>query len=228
VDIFNSNARTALALLGLVMLSLRPGTGIAATAVEIDIKTDATLKQFAETVDGAQVFLDNAKGVLVFPSIFRAGFVFGGQYGEGALRIDGRTADYYNTVGGSFGFQLGAQTQTLILVFLEQSALDQFRRSSGWEVGVDGSVALVELGAAASLTTISAKDPIVAFVFDNKGLMYNLSLEGSKFTKLNKKGGNGADRPAAAPAPAPSTPAEPAATTPENDEEDEGIILRRP
>lgn len=220
------SARLAWAILGLALLALRPAAGIAATAAEIDIKVDATLKQFVESVDGAQVFLDNAKGVLVFPSIFRVGFVFGGQYGEGALRIGGRTVDYYNTVGGSFGFQLGAQTQSLILVFMEELALNQFRGSQGWEVGVDGSVALVELGASASVTTISAKDPIVAFVFDNKGLMYNLTLEGSKFTKLNKTG-----KPTTTPAvaePAPTAPP-PAPVEPDYDEtEDDGIILRRP
>jgi lipid-binding SYLF domain-containing protein len=223
--------RGGLVALGLLALALPHGAPQAASAVEIDIKTEATLRQFVETVDGAQAFLDASKGVLVFPGVFQIGFILGGQYGEGALRIDGRSVDYYNLAGGSIGFQLGAQSRSIVLVFMEQSALDQFRQSSGWQVGVDGSITLVELGAADTLTSLNSKDPIVAFVFDNKGLMYNLSLEGSKFTRLNKSADTGAapaDSAAAEPAAAsPATPAEPE-PEPEAAEDDDEIILRRP
>jgi lipid-binding SYLF domain-containing protein len=230
VNTIKQSLRPALVALGLLVLALPPVTARADSAAEIDIKTDAALKQFVASVDGAQVFLDNAKGVLVFPSVFRLGFFFGGGYGEGALRIDGRTVDYYNVVAGSWGLQIGAQTQTVIIVFIEQAALDQFRASKGWEVGVDGSVALVEFGGAASVTTMNAKDPIVGFIFNNKGLMVALTLEGSKITKLNKTGKAGTAAPA--PAPPPTDPTAPAApvqsATPGTDEEDDGIILRRP
>jgi lipid-binding SYLF domain-containing protein len=223
--------RGGLVALGLLALALPHGAAQAASAVEIDIKSEATLRQFVETVDGAQAFLDASKGVLVFPGVFQIGFILGGQYGEGALRIDGRSVDYYNLAGGSIGFQLGAQSRSIVLVFMEQSALDQFRQSSGWQVGVDGSITLVELGAADTLTSLNSKDPIVAFVFDNKGLMYNLSLEGSKFTRLNKSADTGAapaDSAAAEPAAAsPATPAEPE-PEPEAAEDDDEIILRRP
>jgi lipid-binding SYLF domain-containing protein len=175
----------AAAVCASTLLTLVP-TARAASAEEIDIKVDAALKHFQQSVDGADVFLDNAKGVLVFPSVFKVGFVFGGEYGEGALRIDGVTADYYNTAGASFGLQLGAQSKTVILVFLKQDALDKFRASRGWEAGVDGSVALVELGAGGTVDTTNIQDPIVGFVFGNKGLMANITLEGSKFTKLKK------------------------------------------
>ena len=100
------------------------------------------------------------------------------------MRINGKTVDYYSTAAASIGFQLGAQAKTVILVFMQDKALKNFRDSSGWEAGVDGSVALVELGAGGSIDTTNIKDPIVGFVFSNKGLMYNLTLEGSKFTKL--------------------------------------------
>jgi lipid-binding SYLF domain-containing protein len=122
----------------------------------------------------------------VFPGVFKAGIGLGGEYGEGALRIGGKTVDYYSTAAGSFGFQLGAQKKTVILVFVQGEALKQFRASSGWKAGVDGSVALVELGAGDAIDTTSIKDPIVGFVFSQKGLMFNLTLEGSKFTKLVK------------------------------------------
>ena len=124
--------------------------------------------------------------MLVFPEVLKAGFGIGGEYGEGALQINGTNVDYYSTAAASIGFQLGAQVKTLVLVFLQQDALDKFRNSSGWEVGVDGSVALVELGVGKDINTINIEEPIVGFVISIKGLMYNLTLEGSKITKLNK------------------------------------------
>ena len=108
----------------------------------------------------------------------------GGEYGEGALRMGGKTVDYYNTAAASIGFQLGAQSKRVIIVFMENEALKKFRASQGWEAGVDGSVALVEMGTGGSIDTYNIKDPIVGFVFGNKGLMYNLTLEGSKYTKI--------------------------------------------
>ena len=94
--------------------------------------------------------------------------------------------DYYSTAAASIGFQFGAQFKTVMLVFLKKEALDKFRQSSGWEAGVDGSIALVKLGTGKDVNTINFDDPIVGFVFSNKGLMYNLTLEGSKMTKINK------------------------------------------
>ncbi|MDH5426787.1 MAG: YSC84-related protein [Nitrospirota bacterium] len=159
----------------------------AATAREIDVSVDVALEKFHEHVKGGEEFLKTAKGVLVFPRVLKAGFGFGGEYGEGALRIDGKTVDYYNTAAASFGLQFGAQAKTIVLVFVQQESLDDFRNSSGWEVGADGSVALVTVGAGGSIDSTNIKDPILAFVFGQKGLMYNLTLEGSKYTKLDKK-----------------------------------------
>ena len=161
-----------------------PSVSMAKSAKEIDIKVDVALEKFEKDVKGGKEFLASAKGVLVFPSVIKAGLGIGGEYGEGALRIKGKTADYYSTAAASIGFQLGAQSKTVILVFMEDKALKGFRDSSGWEAGVDGSVALIELGAGGSIDSTNIKDPIVGFVFGNKGLMYNLTLEGSKFTKL--------------------------------------------
>lgn len=169
-----------------VIIHSAPPTN-AATAKEIDVSVDVALEKFQKEVKGSEEFLKTAKGVLVFPKVLKAGFGIGGEYGEGALRIDGETVDYYNTVAGSFGFQFGAQAKTIILMFMQQAALEDFRTSEGWEAGADGSVALVTLGAGGSVDTTNMKDPIVAFVFGQKGLMYNLTLEGSKFTKLDKK-----------------------------------------
>ena len=163
-------------------------TGIttAASKEEIDIEVEGSVEKFQQEVTGGKKFLEKAEGILVFPDIVKVGFGIGGEYGEGALLIKGKTVDYYNTAAASIGFQLGAQFKTVILVFLKEDALDKFRNSSGWEVGVDGSVALIELGVGKDINTINIVDPIVGFVFSNKGLMYNLTLEGSKITKLDK------------------------------------------
>jgi lipid-binding SYLF domain-containing protein len=157
----------------------------AATAgTAIDIGVDATLEQFKKDIKGGDEFLKSAKGVLVFPKVFKAGIGVGGEYGEGALRIGGKTVDYYNTAAVSIGFQLGAQSKRVIVVFMQDDALKKFRDSKGWEAGVDGSVALIELGAGGTIDTTTIKNPIIGFVFGNKGLMYNLTLEGSKYTKI--------------------------------------------
>jgi lipid-binding SYLF domain-containing protein len=177
---------TCAACLITLLAVLSAGTAHAATAKEIDVSVDVSLQRFNDEIKGGSEFLKSAKGVLVFPKVFKAGFVVGGEYGEGALRIGGETVEYYSTVAGSFGLQLGAQAKTIILVFMEQKALDSFRKSDGWEVGVDGSVALVTVGAGGSIDTTNIKSPIVAFVFGQKGLMFNLTLEGSKITKLKK------------------------------------------
>lgn len=158
----------------------------AASAAEIDHEVDAALVAFRR-IDGADAFLGIAKGVLVFPKVYKAGFWFGGEYGEGALRVGGNSVDYYSTAGASFGFQLGAQAKTIVILFTEESALRKFRESEGWKVGVDGSVALVDIGVGKTVDTTNIKDPVIGFVFGQKGLMYNLTLEGSKFTKLEKK-----------------------------------------
>ena len=159
---------------------------VAASAGEIDTKVNGTLGAFKDTVPGGAEFLADAKGALVFPTITKGGLIIGGEFGEGALRIGGDTVDYYNIASASFGLQIGAQQYSIVMVFLTDEALQKFRDSKGWEAGVDGSVAVAEWGAGDDINTKKFKDPIVAFVFGNKGLMFNISLEGSKFTKLDK------------------------------------------
>jgi len=182
-------SRSILKLLTTLMLFVGlayNGHALAASKTEIDIEVSAALKRFKNDVPTADEYIKISKGMLVFPSIFKAGFGIGGEYGEGALMINGKTVEYYSTAAASIGFQLGAQSKTVILMFVDKNALAKFRKSDGWEAGVDGSVALVEIGAATTFDTSTVKDPIIAFVFNNKGLMYNLSLEGSKYTKINR------------------------------------------
>ncbi len=137
----------------------QPGTSYAKSAKEIDIRVDTALERFNNDIKGGKEFLKTSKGVLVFPSVIKAGIGIGGEYGEGALRINGKTVDYYSTAAASIGFQLGAQSKTVIVVFMQDDALKKFRASSGWEAGVDGSVALIELGAGGSIDTTNIKRP---------------------------------------------------------------------
>jgi lipid-binding SYLF domain-containing protein len=162
-------------------------SAFAASAKEIDDGVNEMIVKFEKDVKDGKSFLQSSKGVMVFPKVFKGGAGFGGEYGEGALRIGGKTVDYYNMFQGSFGLQLGGEVKTVFVVFLEEGALKRFRESEGWKAGVDGSVSLVTLGAGGAMDTNNLKDPIVGMVFDQKGLMYNLSFEGTKFTKQDKK-----------------------------------------
>ena len=170
----------------LVIAPYLSSSAYAKTAKEIDVSVDVAMDRFKNEVAGAQEFLKNAKGVLVIPNVIRVGFGLGGEYGEGSLLIAGKTVDYYSIAGGSFGFQIGAQSKNVVIIFMDEGALTKFRDSLGWKAGVDGSIALVDYGAGGSVDTENMKAPIVGFVFGVKGLMVNLSLEGSKFTKLTK------------------------------------------
>jgi lipid-binding SYLF domain-containing protein len=173
-------------LICLCALFTAAGVAHAASKEKIDRRVDKALAEFREEVNGADAVLEKAVGILMFPSIKKAGIGVGGEYGEGALRIGGKTVAYYSTASASFGFQLGAQARRQLLVFLEKSALDKFRTSDNWEVGVDGSVTVVVVGAGGQIDATKLNQPIVAFIFDSRGLMYNLALEGSKITRIHK------------------------------------------
>jgi lipid-binding SYLF domain-containing protein len=176
-----------LPFLGLLLAGLCFGGLVyAKTAKEIDASVDVALERFHNQVAGAKEFAKNAKGLLVLPSVKKAAFIVGGEYGEGALRIDGKTAAYYNLVSGSFGLQIGAQAKDIIIAFMTDEALTAFRASEGWEAGVDGNIALITVGAGGRVDTTTVRDPIVGFVFDVKGLMADVSLKGAKITKLDK------------------------------------------
>ena len=172
-------------LLMFMAIGARPAWS--ASAAEINIEVNETLSRFTREIGGASAYLQAARGVLVFPTVYKAGIGIGGEYGEGALLIGGRPVDYYSTAAASFGFQLGAQAKSIIILFMQDEALRKFRESEGWKVGVDGSIALVDMGVGRELSSQTLQNPILGFIFDQKGLMYNLTLEGSKITKLNKQ-----------------------------------------
>ncbi|MFC1880403.1 YSC84-related protein [Thermodesulfobacteriota bacterium] len=159
---------------------------LAKTAREIDVAVDVAIERFHKQVIGAKELINASKGMLVMPNVIKGAFIIGGEYGEGALRVGGETVGYYNTISGSIGFQIGGQAKDIILLFMTDDVIKQFRASSGWEAGVDGNVALITIGAGERADTTTSKDPIVGFVFDAKGLIADISLKGAKFTKLNK------------------------------------------
>jgi lipid-binding SYLF domain-containing protein len=182
------NRRTSLsfaALAALVMVSLSPMSQ-SAVASDLDADVERTLGHFHSEVRGTSELMSGAAAVLVFPNVIKAGMGIGGEYGEGALLIRGRPVEYYNTVSASFGFQLGAQSRSIIIVFMTEESLAGFQRIDGWKVGVDGSVTLVNVGASGSIDTSRIGSPIVGFIFDGKGLMYNLTLEGSKISRMSR------------------------------------------
>ena len=153
---------------------------------EIERNVDDTLQRFYRYIGSGRELVDKAVAVLVFPNVVKAGFGIGGEYGEGALRVGGKTAGYYSTASASIGFQIGLQGRSVVILFMTKSALRNFRHRDGWEIGVDGSVTLINVGAAGQFDTNNIADPIVGFIFDGKGLMYNLTLEGSKISRINR------------------------------------------
>jgi len=172
----------ALISAGMILLS---SYSMAEPAEVINAKANAALKQFKKEVKGGEKFLSRVKGYIIFPSVIKGGFVIGGEYGEGVLRINGKADSYYSIASGSVGFQMGLQKTSYIIAFASESALENFRKSNGWEAGVDGSVTVAKWGVGKDIGSISFEKPIYAFVFGAKGLMYNLNIEGTKFTKIN-------------------------------------------
>ncbi len=169
-----------------VMIGIFPVSSYAATANEIDAAVNASLDRFVKEVKGAQEFLDAAKGVLIIPNVIQGGLIVGAEYGEGALRIDRNTVGYYNIVSGSFGYQIGVQEKDIIIVFMSDDVLKKFHASQNWQAGVDAKVTVVNVGVDGSLNTTKLNQPVIGFVFSQKGLMAGATVEGSKFTKLEK------------------------------------------
>ena len=174
-----------LALVVALTLVAEPHRGEAAEAAKLEREANETLHSFVRQVPGARELANKATGILVFPSVVKAGFGVGGEYGEGILLDQKKVQGYYNLVSASFGFQLGAQQRSLIIMFMTQDALDGFRRRAGWKIGVDGSVTVITVGVGGSIDTDKIVSPVIGFVLDQKGLMYNLTLEGTKISRIN-------------------------------------------
>jgi lipid-binding SYLF domain-containing protein len=157
----------------------------AAKRQEIDAAVDGTMSKLFSTVQGSHELVAKAQGVLVFPSVKKAAFIVGGEYGEGALRVGGHTVGYYSTAAASFGLQAGAQSTAVLFLFMTADSLAKFRSSSGWSAGADASVSLLKVGANGAIDTTSATSEVIAIVLTNAGLMADVSVSGAKVTRLN-------------------------------------------
>ena len=172
-------------LLGLT-LSMSAAPAKAASAGDLDQDVNEALQALYSKYPAAQTLAKDAKGILVFPDIVKAGFIIGGLYGEGALRKGSTTAGYYNTVAASYGYQAGVQKYGYALFFMTDYALDYLNRSDGFELGVGPSITVVDKGMAKSLSTTTARSEIYAFFFSQKGLFGGMGLQGTKITRINK------------------------------------------
>src|SRR5580698_6842972 len=174
-----------LAAVVVALLSLSVGPVFAEDSFEAD--ANAALKKLYESEPVAKAIGEKAKAVLVFPNIVKAGFVVGAQYGEGALIVNGQVTSHYNSVAASYGLQAGVQSFGYAMFLMTDNALQYLHKSDGWELGVGPSIVIVDKGKAKSLTTTTLQDDVYAFIFDQKGLMAGLGLQGSKITKLDSK-----------------------------------------
>jgi lipid-binding SYLF domain-containing protein len=184
--LMSGKMRGMVLLVMLAMMCTFSSAAMAKTGEEIDKYADMTLQRFYKEVNGGKEIAHQAKALLIMSDVTKAGFMIGGTYGQGALRVNGKTTGYYNLIGGSYGFTIGAEQMDIVIAFMTQKALDEFVKIDGWEVGVTGNVAFIDVGGGKRLDTTSLKDPVVAFVFNPAGLMVDASLKGAKFTKINK------------------------------------------
>lgn len=175
---------------GLAILGLLAATApsFAATKAELDASANKAMKHFYTLGSKNKELAGKAAGILVFPSVTKAGAGVAGEYGEGVLRVKGKTVDYYSVSSASVGATLGVGSHSEMIMFMTQEALDKFLESNGWSVGADAAVSVVTQGAGGEYDTATLGKPILGFVFSQKGLIGDLSLEGAKITKAKTKG----------------------------------------
>jgi lipid-binding SYLF domain-containing protein len=152
---------------------------------KIDTDADAALKRL-HNLKGGKEWAEKAKGLLILPNVGKGALIVGIEHGKGALRIDGKTVDYYSMSAGSVGLQIGGEAKDIVIAFLTTEALEKFRASNKWEAGVDGNIAVIAAGDGGTASNFTTDEPITAVVFDVKGLFFDLSLKGGKFSKLEK------------------------------------------
>ncbi len=156
----------------------------AASAREIDRDATAALENLYQSTPGAKTLGERSRGILIFPSIVKGGFIFGAAYGDGALREHGKTAAYYRSIAASWGLQAGIQSYGYALMFLDEESLEYLHKSDGWEIGTGPSIVVVDEGMGRSLTSTTLQKGVYAFIFDQKGLMAGLGIQGSKITRI--------------------------------------------
>jgi lipid-binding SYLF domain-containing protein len=182
----SSFVRSLLVTLAVALPIALPSAAFAASKAELNASSKQALDKLVATVPAAGALKSRALAILVFPSITKAGFMIGGQYGDGVLWQGGKPVAYYNTSGASYGLQAGAQTYGYAMFFLNKRGLDALNSAEGFEVGVGPSVVVMDQGMAKSTTTKTYTEDVYAFIFSQKGLMAGLGIQGNKITKLKK------------------------------------------
>jgi len=178
---------TLLNILIIGFVALLPASAKAAGAAEIERDVTRAMKQLYGSNPGARMLSQSARAVLVFPKIIKAGFVLGGQYGQGAMRERGYSVGYYSTAAASFGFEAGGTEFGYALFFMDDESLAYFKRSRGWEIGAGPTVVLVNEGIAKSLSSTTLQKGVYAYFFNQKGLMAGASVQGSKITRIHPR-----------------------------------------
>ncbi|MES1190401.1 MAG: lipid-binding SYLF domain-containing protein [Steroidobacter sp.] len=175
------------AIVGLASLSLFVNAAaLADSKAEIDASVTESLRQFHMLSPGNKKLEHKAEGVLIFPRVTKGGAGIAGEYGEGVLQIKGKTVGYYSVTSASIGLTLGISRRSEILMFMTPAALDNFTSTNGWSIGADTGVALISKGAGGDYDSQTLQKPIIGFVFGEKGLIADLSLEGSKINKIER------------------------------------------
>jgi lipid-binding SYLF domain-containing protein len=186
INVAQTKRSLVFGLTALACASIVPTTAArAASARQIDADASQALRTLYATHPKAKELGQRAKAILIFPKIYKAGLLIGGQSGDGTLRVGGRTVGYYNISAASFGLQVGGQRFSYALFFMTESALDYLQKSDGWAIGSGPSVVVMDKGTAASATSTSLTQDVYAFPFGQKGLMAGLGLEGSKITRIH-------------------------------------------
>lgn len=178
--------RTVALGLGTLPLTLATSAQAASTAADINRDASEALDQLYRVNPVAEAIAKKSLGVLIFPKITKGGLIFGGSYGEGVLRDQGKPVNYYSSVSASWGLQAGVQTYSYVVFLITSKAIDYLNASKGWEIGVGPTVVIVNEGAAKNLSTSTLKDDAYAFIFGQQGLMAGVSIEGSKITKIKR------------------------------------------
>ena len=174
-----------LAIATATISTLSAGLALAASASEIDRSATQALSMLYATTPGARALADKSKAILIFPSIVKGGFIVAGQLGDGALRKRGRTVGYYRSIAASYGFQAGAQSFGYVLFFMDEASLAYLNKSGGWELGTGPSLVVLDKGFGKNLSTTTMQKGVYAFIFNQKGLMGGIGIQGSKITKIN-------------------------------------------
>jgi lipid-binding SYLF domain-containing protein len=174
-----------LAIAAVAIGTLSPRLALAASAGVIDRNSTQALSILYATTPGARALGDKAKAILIFPKIIKGGFIVGGQFGDGALRKRGRTIGYYRSIAGSYGFQAGAQSFGYVLFFMDEASLSYLYKSDGWEVGTGPSLVVLDQGIGKNFSTTTMQKGVYAFIFNQKGLMGGIGIQGSKITRIN-------------------------------------------